>query len=107
IAARHLEAKGWHVLERNFRSSRKEIDLVARRGEVVAFVEVKFRASLRFGTPLEAIDRRKREHIAEAADAWIAMRGEPRHVYRFDAISVTRMRRGGIRIEHLEDAWRM
>jgi Holliday junction resolvase-like predicted endonuclease len=66
LASRHLESRGWIIVSRNFRMGRKEIDLVARRGEVVAFVEVKTRAGTGYGHPLEAItwkdsaERRKR-----------------------------------------------
>ncbi|HET6762539.1 MAG TPA: YraN family protein, partial [Longimicrobiaceae bacterium] len=55
MAARYLAAGGWTVVSRNYRRGRKEIALVARRGEVVAFVEVKTRAGLGYGHPLEAI----------------------------------------------------
>jgi putative endonuclease len=60
LAARFLERAGWTILVRNFRMGHKEIDLVARRGEVVAFVEVKTRAGTGFGHPLEAITWKKR-----------------------------------------------
>ena len=55
LAAELLEAAGWRILARNFRYRRKEIDLIARRGAVVAFVEVKARAGPAFGHPLEAV----------------------------------------------------
>jgi uncharacterized protein (TIGR00252 family) len=75
LAARHLAQAGWRILDRNFRVGRKEIDLVARRGEVVAFVEVKTRAGLGFGHPLEAITWRKRREIQQVAAAWIDRHG--------------------------------
>ena len=55
LAAEHLVRGGWTVLHRNVRLGHKEIDLVARRGEVVAFVEVKTRGGLGYGHPLESI----------------------------------------------------
>ena len=60
LAADHLVRAGWTVLHRNFRLGKKEIDLVARRGEVVAFVEVKTRGGRGYGHPLEAITWKKR-----------------------------------------------
>ncbi|HET8655719.1 MAG TPA: YraN family protein [Longimicrobiaceae bacterium] len=107
LAARFLEQAGWTVLDRNFRMGHKEIDLVARRGEVVAFVEVKTRAGLGFGHPLEAITWKKRREIQQVAAAWIDRHGRPTDTYRFDAVAI--LVRGGAEpvIEHVEDAWRM
>ena len=107
IAAEHLERAGWSIVDRNFRMGRKEIDLVARRGEVVAFVEVKTRAGLGYGHPLEAITAKKRREIQQVAGAWVARYGRPDDSYRFDAVSVL-LRSGGPEVvEHVEDAWRM
>jgi len=106
-AARHLEASGWVVLARNVRFHRKELDLVIRRGEVVAFVEVKGRRGTGYGHPLEAITRHKRSEIEAAARWWIQRFGEPGFRYRFDAVSVEGRADGGLVITHLEDAWRL
>lgn len=107
LAARHLAAGGWMVLNRNFRVGRKEIDLVARRGEVVAFVEVKTRSGRGFGHPLEAITWKKRREIQQVAQAWIDRHGRDGDTYRFDAVSVLVMGGGAPLVEHVEDAWRM
>lgn len=107
LAADHLVRAGWTVLSRNFRLGRKEIDLVARRGEVVAFVEVKTRAGLGYGHPLEAITAKKRREIHQVAAAWIDRHGKPGDVYRFDAVAILLPSGGEPRIEHVEDAWRM
>jgi len=108
MAARYLEERGWTVLHRNFRMGRKEIDLVARRHEVVAFVEVKTRAGLGYGHPLEAITWKKRREIQQVATAWVSRFGQLAESYRFDAIAIL-VRAGGGEplIEHVEDAWRM
>ena len=106
LAARHLARAGWTVTHRNFRLGHKEIDLVARRGEVVAFVEVKTRAGLGYGHPLEAITAKKRREIQQVAGAWIERFGRPDDVYRFDAVAVL-VRGGEPEVEHVEDAWRM
>lgn len=94
------------MVSRNFRMGRKEIDLVARRGGVVAFVEVKTRGGLGYGHPLEAITWKKRREIAQVAAAWIERHGRPDDLYRFDAVSVL-ARGGGFDVEHVEDAWRI
>jgi putative endonuclease len=105
LAARLLERAGWTILLRNFRMGRKEIDLVARRGEVVAFVEVKTRAGSGYGHPLEAITWKKRREIHQVALAWIDRFGRPGDTYRFDAVAV-QVSGSHESIDHVEDAWR-
>jgi putative endonuclease len=107
IAARWLSERGWTVTHRNFRLGRKEIDLVARRGEVVAFVEVKTRGGRGYGHPLEAITWKKRREIGQVASAWIDRYGREGDVYRFDAVAVLAVGGGEPVVEHVEDAWRM
>jgi putative endonuclease len=107
MAAEHLERAGWTVLARNFRVGHREVDLVARRGEVVAFIEVKTRAGLGYGHPLEAITLRKRREIQQVAQVWVERHGKPADVYRYDAVAVLIVDGGSPIIEHVEDAWRM
>ena len=107
VAARHLAAHGWTILQRNWRLGHKEIDLVAGRRGVVAFVEVKSRSGGGFGHPLEAITHAKRREIERVARAWVARHGRADAVYRFDAIAVVRDGGGPPRVEHVEDAWRL
>jgi putative endonuclease len=106
LAADWLVRAGWRILDRNTRYGRREIDLVARRGSLVAFIEVKGRRSDRCGDPLEAITARKRAEIEEVARFWVERHGTPGLRYRFDAIAVRRDARGGLEVEHVEDAWR-
>ena len=104
LAAHYLEGGGWTILGRNFRVGHKEVDLVARRGEVVAFVEVKTRAGTGYGHPLEAITWKKRREIHQVASAWVDRHGQPGYVYRFDAVAV-QVFGPQPSIEHVEDAW--
>jgi putative endonuclease len=73
-AARHLARRGWRVLGRNVRIGRGELDLIVRRGGVLAFVEVKARRSAACGAPEDAVDGRKRRQVARLADIWLAAR---------------------------------
>jgi putative endonuclease len=73
-AARHLQRQGWVLLGRNVRIGRGELDLIARRGGVLAFVEVKARRSASCGAPEDAVDRRKRRQVARLAELWLAAR---------------------------------
>lgn len=87
-AARYLARNGYRILARNWRAGRLELDLVIRDGPVIAFVEVKTR---RPGPQhaAEAVDRRKRARLRQAAARWIATRAERAAEYRFDVISVS------------------
>jgi putative endonuclease len=100
-AADHLAASGWEILHRNWRWRHKELDLIARRGCVVVFVEVRARRSADFGHPAETIGHRKRTDLAHAAHAWAARHGRPTDVYRFDVVTIT----GTGDPDHLEAAW--
>ena len=107
LAAEHLERAGWTILARNFRLGHREVDLVARRAEVVAFVEVKTRAGLGYGHPLEAITALKRREIQRVAQVWVERHGREGDVYRYDAVAVLIIAGAEPVIEHVEDAWRM
>lgn len=87
LAARYLERSGYTILHRNWRAGRLEIDLIARIGDTVAFVEVKTR---RPGPqhPAAAVDRRKRARLGRAAARWIATRLDRAAEYRFDVVTV-------------------
>ena len=105
IAEAYLAERGWVVLGRNYRAGPKEIDLIAARSGVVAFVEVKTRTTRTGGTLLEPIGALKRRAIVTAARRWIHENGRGGSVYRFDAIGVD-LRGAEAVIEHVPDAWR-
>jgi putative endonuclease len=87
-AARHLQSLGYVILERRFRTRAGEIDLVARDGNTLVFVEVKARTSLACGRPAEAVDCRKRGRIARVASLYLARRGGGEAACRFDVVEV-------------------
>jgi len=72
IAARHLAAKGYRIVARNYRFHRNEIDIIAFDGEALCFIEVKTRASLGKGHPAESVTRSKQKEIARAAAGYLA-----------------------------------
>ena len=67
-AAQYLQAKGVHVLELNYRNRKGEIDLIARDGDYLVFIEVKYRKDTRKGALEEAVNYRKRQNICHVAD---------------------------------------
>jgi putative endonuclease len=106
-AARFLERRGWRVLARNFRFGRREVDLVVRRDDVVAFVEVKTRSGRGFGSPQEAITALKRREIEAVATHFLARYRLDGVSVRFDAMAIEVDRGLRVaRVEHVEDAWR-
>jgi len=100
-AIRYLQARAWEVVAHRFRVGRIELDLVARRGHLVAFFEVKARRGTAFGSPFEAVTGAKRREIVKAARVWMDRYGRPGDVYRFDCIAIV-----DNKLEHLEDAFR-
>jgi putative endonuclease len=102
LAACWLQLKGYRILARGLRTGAGEIDILARRGRVVAAVEVKARPNLRDAT--EAIQRRQRARIARAAERFLAGRPDLAGCdIRFDIVLVA-PRRFPV---HLPDAWRL
>lgn len=88
LAVRALKKKDYRILARRERSRLGEIDIVARDGEVLVFVEVKTRRGPRFGTPVEAVDRKKQRKLTRLALAYSARRGWSESPIRFDVVGV-------------------
>ena len=111
LAAAWLSDRGWEILERNARSRYGELDLVARDGHALVFVEVKAgRVGTPYGPerPVEAIDRRKQSQVRRLAAAWLAAhRDLPFYAeIRFDAIGISFGPGGEIAaFEHIENAF--
>ena len=105
IAARHLTQRGWTIRDRKLRVGRIEVDLVAEKSDVLAFVEVKTRTGTGFGDSLSAIAPHKQRRLAEAAEKWLAGHGPLQKPFRFDAIAVTGCPGRAVRVQHLENAW--
>jgi putative endonuclease len=89
-AHRYLRRAGFTVLARNYRpgGGEAEVDIVARDGDIVVFVEVKSRSSAEFGAPDRAIDTAKQRNITRAARSYATKAGIPWNQVRFDTISI-------------------
>jgi putative endonuclease len=101
LAARHLTDDGYQVLARNWRCSAGEIDIVASDGAVLVVVEVKTRTSTAFGTPADAITRRKAGKLRELALTWLAEHPGAGRAVRFDVVGVLLPPGGEHQLEHL------
>ncbi len=100
-AADLLIENGYAVLEQRYRFHRHDVDLVARRGNVVAFVEVKARWTRRYGAAVETITAKKQRELVRAASAWLQRHGRSGDVARFDVVAI----QGG-KIQWLQSAFR-
>jgi putative endonuclease len=105
-AAAWLESHGYQILARNVRTRYGEIDVVARQGALMVFVEVKSRTSDRFGHPADAIVWRKRRRLSHLAAMCLQRFGLEHCLVRFDAIAVHLSPDGHVReVEHIPDAF--
>jgi putative endonuclease len=104
LAAQFLERAGLEVLSRNWRSGRRELDLVVRDGAVVAFVEVKTR---RHGpqSPTESVTRAQRRRLRGAAEAWIHAHPGTGHEFRFDVVGIVMHPHRPPTLVHITDAF--
>lgn len=100
-AIRYLLSRGWTLMAHRFRVGHAEIDLIVRRGDLVAFVEVKTRRGEAFGSPFAAVTGPKRREMVKVARVWVDRFGRPSDIYRFDCVGVV-----DGRLDHLEDAFR-
>jgi putative endonuclease len=88
LAARYLRRRGLRILEMNHRCRIGEIDIVAKEGETVVFVEVKSKTSRERGRPEEMITAAKRRKLTDLASAYLGRRGRRRGSARFDVVTI-------------------
>ncbi|TNM41118.1 YraN family protein [Nocardioides albidus] len=101
VAVRHLVAQGMTLLERNWRCSEGEVDILLREGATLVVCEVKTRTSLVAGTPHEAISPAKLARLMRLGERWVAERGIRPDGIRIDLVAVMRPRRGPAVVEHV------
>jgi putative endonuclease len=89
-AADYLAQQGLRLEGRNFRCRSGEIDLIMSDGPTLVFVEVRFRSSSRFGTPLDTVTRAKQRKLLAAAGAYLTRTRQGHRRCRFDVLSVTK-----------------
>lgn len=101
LAADYLERQGFQILQRNFHSRFGEIDLIAKEGTYLVFVEVKYRATGSGGHPLEAVDIRKQRRIGKTADFYCLRYGYGEDTpCRFDVVGII-----GDEVIHISNAF--
>jgi putative endonuclease len=88
IASRFLMKQGFDILARRFRTRRGEVDLVAFERSVLVFIEVKTRASRKFGDPWEFVEWEKQQSLRLAGEEFVARYDLGKYAYRFDVVSI-------------------
>ena len=106
LACEFLIQKGWEILDRNYYAGHSEIDIIAKDGEITAFIEVKMRSNARFGNPIEHVSEAKVEHVFKAAEAWALEHGLQDSPMRFDVIGILKKKNQVPEINHVMDAYR-
>jgi putative endonuclease len=102
VAVRALIDRGYAIVERNFRCDVGELDVVARDGATLVFVEIRSRRDDEHGSALHAVGRTKKHKVARVAEVYLAAREPEYENCRFDVVAIT-----GDQIEIIPDAWRL
>ncbi|MDJ0803052.1 MAG: YraN family protein [Desulfobacterales bacterium] len=89
LAARHLKRRGYKILTRNYRTRAGEIDIIAREGKSLVFIEVKGRQSTRYGSAKAAVTPRKQRQVAKVALWYLKETDQMDAKARFDVVAVT------------------
>ena len=101
LAEQYLKEKGYEILEKNYRVRSGEIDIIARDGRYLVFLEVKYRSSQRNGTALEAVNYHKQQVIMRTARVYLHQHRYPEgQPCRFDVIGITKDQ-----IQHVKNAF--
>jgi len=100
-AVKYLEQKGYKILDRNFSCKRGEIDIIALDKNEIVFIEIKVRASLKYGLPSEAVTKYKLKHIYKTAEYYLYTRKLQNRNTRIDVIEVY-IKNNQVIINHLK-----
>jgi putative endonuclease len=93
LACEELKRRGYAIVDRRFRTRCGELDIVARDGGVLVFVEVKARSGSSFGSPFESVTWQKRQRLSAMAESYLCLKRLSGEACRFDVVSV--LERGG------------
>jgi putative endonuclease len=105
LATAHLEAKGYRIRDRNYRTREGEVDIIAEHGSTLVFVEVRTRRGDAMGSPAESVTAAKAAHIVAAAQAYVQEHEGCPADQRIDVIAVSLAPDGHVRsLEHIEGA---
>jgi putative endonuclease len=89
LACKELQRHGYAIIDRRFRTRCGELDIIARDGRVLVFIEVRARSSSRFGNPFDSVTRQKRQRLSRMAAAYLLQKRVGNVSCRFDVVGVT------------------
>ena len=102
LAAKYLEEKGYTIVERDWKSGRRDIDIIALDDDVVVFVEVKTRRNRLYGEPEESVDYHKLQNLQQAISHYVKFKHIHQEI-RFDIISIVGTVGTDPDIQHIQD----
>lgn len=105
IAEELLRSKGYQILKRNFRFGKGEIDIIAKDGDCLVFVEVKSRKNYDFGEPEYSITKSKQKQLKRIAEGYFYVNGINEQLCRFDVITIVGEKEDELKINHIENAF--
>ena len=88
VAQEYLLQQGYQILETNYRCKMGEIDIIAKDGNTLVFVEVRSRSSTQYGSPLDTINRTKQQKIRKAAEHFLFTKRKQNAYCRFDVVAI-------------------
>jgi len=98
IAVKYLQNRGYRILERNYRNRLGEIDIIARHGRDLVFIEVKTRTDNLFGSPFDSVTAAKQRQLSKVALEYLSKHNWLDHPARFDVVGVHLIERNGNRL---------
>lgn len=105
IAEELLRSKGYQIIKRNFRFGKGEIDIIAKDGDCLVFVEVKSRKNYDFGEPEYSITKSKQKQLKRIAEGYFYVNGISEQLCRFDVITIVGEKEDELKISHIENAF--
>jgi putative endonuclease len=104
LAEDYIKRKGYEVIHRNYRCKLGEIDIIAKDGDTIVFIEVRTKQNENFGSPQDSVTSTKISKISKTALSFIQEKNLSGYSYRFDFIAIT-FSQGKPNIEHIENAF--
>ncbi len=105
LACKYLIEHGYKILQKNYQFGRGEIDIIALDGEIIVFIEVKYRKSLEYGYPEDSITKKKQLQIRKIAEAYLYQYKIENHPCRIDVISILHFGNKEPEIKHFINAF--
>lgn len=104
IASEYLKNKGFEILSRNFRSGHKEIDIIAEKGDIIHFIEVKTRKNEDWIDLMDNVNERKIDLVTQAAEDWLEKNNKPESFWQIDFIGIILDKNNQVKkVEFIED----